>query len=264
MPKVPAAVTPARILARPATNPKAALLHVLGTTKNVGSSYGIDVSRLYTGLKSTRRFVRDMTTCGSYFYQDLWAARKIYLRKPGAHLDIGSRIDGFIAYLLVFMDVTLVETREMESTVEGLHFVKADATAMDVFADNSQDSLSSLHAAEHFGLGRYGDPVDSDACFQFIRNLQRILKLGGRSYFSVPIGRERLVFNAQWIFFLITILEAFDELSLVSFSTVTRGGNFIIDANPNDYPDKEYGLDSSSFPSGDNEPTRYPYSARLH
>lgn len=253
--------------------------HLLGTAKIVGSCYGINFRRLYSGLKNTRRFFRDMRTYraglgsshfpetqrypiifsdlapqladyeaaagssgGSYFFQDLWAARKIYLRKPVAHLDVGSRIDGFITHLLVFMDVTLVDIRKIESTVDGLHFVKADATTMDIFADNTQDSLSSLHAAEHFGLGRYGDPVDPDACFQFIRALQRVLKPGGRLYFSVPIGRERLVFNAHRIFSPITILEAFDGLSLVSFSTLTRGGNFIIDANPNDYLDKDYGF----------------------
>ena len=47
-----------------------------------------------------------------YFVQDLWAARKIYQNKPLEHLDIGSRIDGFISNLLVFMDVIIVDIRK--------------------------------------------------------------------------------------------------------------------------------------------------------
>src|SRR5262245_51188927 len=37
---------------------------------------------------------------GHYFYMDLWAARKIFKAAPSRHVDIGSRIDGFVAHLL--------------------------------------------------------------------------------------------------------------------------------------------------------------------
>ena len=33
---------------------------------------------------------------GHYFHQDLYCARKIYRRRPVRHLDIGSRLDGFV------------------------------------------------------------------------------------------------------------------------------------------------------------------------
>ena len=50
---------------------------------------------------------------GYYFWQDLWAARKIFQVKPSEHYDIGSRLDGFIAHVLPFMPVTMVDIRPL-------------------------------------------------------------------------------------------------------------------------------------------------------
>ena len=84
--------------------------------------------------------------------------------------------------------------------------------------NNSLESLSSLHAVEHFGLGRYGDSIDPDACFKAMKAMQRVLKPEGILYFSVPIGkREKLCFNAHRIFDPFTITDTFNELSLINF-----------------------------------------------
>jgi hypothetical protein len=157
---------------------------------------------------------------GAYFHQDLWAARKIYRARPRQHVDVGSRLDGFVAHLLPFMDVQVVDIRPMTSRIAGLSFVQADATRMSGFADDSVESLSSLHAIEHFGLGRYGDPLAPEACFQALHSLARVLRPGGRLYLSVPIGRERVEFNAQRVFSPHTILRELGALELVSFSAV--------------------------------------------
>ena len=164
---------------------------------------------------------------GSYFHQDLWAARKIYEYRPNKHYDFGSRIDGFIAHLLVFMDVSVVDIREINSTVKGLNFIKSDATNLDSFSESSIESISSLHAVEHFGLGRYGDPINPDGCFEFMQNLQDILSVGGKLIFSVPVGKEAIIFNAQRIFSPKTIIESFNKLSLVSYSAITRNKELI-------------------------------------
>lgn len=42
------------------------------------------------------------TASGHYFHQDLLVANLVYKHKPDLHLDVGSRIDGFIAHLLSF------------------------------------------------------------------------------------------------------------------------------------------------------------------
>jgi hypothetical protein len=174
---------------------------------------------------------------GHYFHQDLWAAKKIFRRSPVQHVDIGSRVDGFVAHLLVFMPVTAIDIRSLESSISGLSFVQDDATELGRIESNSIESLSTLHAAEHFGLGRYSDPIDPLACFKFMSSLQRVLSPGGRLYFSVPIGRERVEFNAHRIFAPKTILDAFAGLQLISFSFIGDDGRLYEDIDPLTIPE---------------------------
>jgi SAM-dependent methyltransferase len=222
---------------------------------------GIDVRRTFTAVRHVGRFLRDLrqysghsrppftahatslypiltdfeseagAASGHYFHQDLWAARKVYARRPARHLDVGSRVDGFVSHLLVFMDVQVVDIRPLTSDVRGLSFVQDDGARLDGIADGSVDSLSSLHAVEHFGLGRYGDPVDPDACFQAMESLARVLAPAGRLYFSVPIGRERVEFNAHRVFAPSTVLRSMPGLELVSFSAVDDAGRFHADCD---------------------------------
>jgi SAM-dependent methyltransferase len=190
---------------------------------------------------------------GDYFYQDIWAARKIYERRPREHIDVGSRIDGFITHLLVFMEnVTVMDVRPMKENVPGLRFVEADCTTLDMLENGSVNSLSSLHAAEHFGLGRYGDPVDPAACFTFMENLARVLKPGGRLYFSVPIGRERVVFNGKRVFDPHTIIESFSSLELVGFSGYSASQGLRENAQIEDW--KKHDLNCGFFEFGKSKP----------
>lgn len=172
---------------------------------------------------------------GHYFHQDLWAARKICKRRPSNHLDVGSRIDGFVAHVLSFMPVAVIDVRPLQSSVSGLSFVQEDATSLSTIGTDTVESLSSLHAVEHFGLGRYGDPLDPSACFSAMASFKRVLRPGGRLYFSVPIGIERLEFNAQRVFAPDTILRAFAGLDLVSFAAVDDRGSLDTSNGPNAY-----------------------------
>lgn len=174
------------------------------------------------------------------FHQDLWAASKIYQQMPPRHVDIGSRIDGFIAHLLVFMPVEIVDIRPLSSDIRGLTFVRGDATDLRQFADSSVVSLSTLHAIQNFGLGRYGDPIDADAPFKAMREFVRILAPGGRLYFALPIGRERVEFNAQRVFNPATIIAALRGLELVSFSAVDDAGRFMPDVSMNGFAEAHY------------------------
>lgn len=159
-----------------------------------------------------------------YFWQDLWAARKIYKAAPEKHYDIGSRVDGFIAHLLTFRDnINLIDIRPLDRPVDGLNFVQADATNLDGIEDNSIESLSALCSLEHFGLGRYGDPIDPEACFKAFESICKKMKIGGEIYLSVPVGWEHVEFNAHRVFFASTIVKEFSCCELVEFSW-TAGG----------------------------------------
>lgn len=116
---------------------------------------------------------------GHYFAQDVWAARKIYKRNPKRHIDIGSEVRGFLTSLMAFREeVEAIDIRPLRSSVQGLTFIQDDATQLSQFKDNSLESISTLHAAEHFGLGRYGDPIDPSAHIKFTQALKRVLVPG--------------------------------------------------------------------------------------
>ena len=181
-----------------------------------------------------------------YFAQDIWAAKKILDASPKEHYDIGSRLDGFLSHLLVFRDVNYIDIRPLPCYIPGLNFVQADATNLEGIGDASVWSLSSLHAIEHFGLGRYGDTIDPDAYRKVIKSIQRVMVPKGYVYIGVPVGPEdRLVFNAHRIFSINTILGLFDEMMLEDLKIV-KGNNAYAEAIlPEDYgniPDYSCGL----------------------
>lgn len=158
-----------------------------------------------------------------YFLQDIYIAKKIIKMQPGIHFDVGSRVDGFVAHLLSALGggITIIDIRPLPIKIPNLNFIQADATNLEGIDDGSIESLSSLHAVEHFGLGRYGDKVDPAACFSAMKSLQRVLAKSGKLYFSVPIGRQDGVyFNSHRMFQPLTILQTFNELTLVEFAYI--------------------------------------------
>lgn len=156
---------------------------------------------------------------GLYFWQDLWAAKLIHQSGVKEHYDIGSRIDGFIGHLLSMnIKVHLFDVRVFPGEVEGLDTIVTDATYLKEVEDNSIFSLSALCSLEHFGLGRYGDPVDPEACFKCFSNIQRKMVKGGHLYISVPVAFDHVEFNAHRVFCASTIIQQFDQMTLVEYS----------------------------------------------
>lgn len=155
----------------------------------------------------------------SYLWQDLWAARHILKNKPRLHFDIGSRVDGFVTHLLAGeISVVTIDIRPYPYSLPGLTFVKADATNLEGIDDESIESLSALCSLEHFGLGRYGDPIDPMACFKCFDAITRKMKKDGMLYFSVPVGKEHLEFNAHRVFSAPSIVSAFKDFELIEYS----------------------------------------------
>lgn len=140
------------------------------------------------------------STKDEYFWQDLHVARKIHLANPAKHVDIGSRIDGFVAHVASFREIEVFDIRPVTSLIPGILFRQADLMNPSESLAEYCDSLSCLHALEHFGLGRYGDPIDPHGYAAGLGNMAKILRPGGLFYLSVPIGKERVEFNAHRIF----------------------------------------------------------------
>jgi hypothetical protein len=163
---------------------------------------------------------------GAYFHQDLLVARRIFEAEPRRHLDVGSRVDGFVAHVASFRRIEIVDIRPLRSTVPEISFLRADVMKPDSAGEAICDSLSCLHVLEHFGLGRYGDPIDVMGYEKGFATLDRMLAPGGTLYLSVPIGRQAVLFNAHRRFHTTTILEmAEGSLDLRRFDFVDDAGD---------------------------------------
>jgi hypothetical protein len=150
------------------------------------------------------RFEEGGTTKSEYFWQDLLVARWIYSAAPKKHCDVGSRVDGFVAHVAAFREIEVFDVRPITTTIPGVVFRQADFMSTESLPEASEggycDSLSCLHALEHFGLGRYGDSINPLGYQLGLQNMIKLLQPGGVLYLSTPIGRERVEFNANWVF----------------------------------------------------------------
>lgn len=144
-------------------------------------------------------------TKNEYFWQDLLVARWIHKANPQKHVDVGSRVDGFVIHVASFREIEVFDVRPITTIIPGVVFRQADLMNASSLPDLSEgrgycDSLSCLHALEHFGLGRYGDPINAKGYRQGLENMSKLLRPGGVFYLSTPIGKERVEFNANWVF----------------------------------------------------------------
>jgi len=228
--------------------------------------WGLDPIRFVTSLKPTAIFYRDYLrykklsrsieidqgpiswspqlgdlnegagiSHGHYFWQDLIVARKIFEQNPSRHVDIGSRIDGFIAHLLVFRIVEIIDIRKFESFDKNLDYSTGDAMNLSNVPDGSIESISSLHAIEHFGLGRYGDPLNPTGHIQAMKEIQRVLKKDGFFYLSFPAGIPRVLYNDKRIVDISLPAQIMNECDLVEFIAIPGVGKPQYRALPEDF-----------------------------
>jgi hypothetical protein len=94
--------------------------------------------------------------------------------------------------------------------------------------------------AEHIGLGRYGDPLHPEGTKKAAGELVRILAPTGNLYFSVPVGKPRVCFNAHRIHSPQQILSYFHDLELLQFSGIDDDGICRQDIAPGDLADATY------------------------
>jgi hypothetical protein len=165
---------------------------------------------------------------GAYFLQDRTVARWIYDSKPQRHVDVGSRLDGFVGILSVFREVEVIDIRPQSATIPNIKFHQMDL--MVELPENwvhCTDSLSCLHTIEHFGLGRYGDSINPSGHLTGITQLKRMVAPGGMLYLSTPIGPQRLEFNAHRVFAVQTLIDWFAAGWIIEkFAIIDDQNNF--------------------------------------
>jgi len=215
------------------------------------SQFGFEPMKLVKSLRGLPRYVKDYfqfrsgysgrleflpclsdwfeeggSTKDEYFWQDLLVARKIFEANPAKHVDIGSRVDGFVAHVASYREIEVLDIRPITTTIPGVKFKQANLMMPIEEMASYCDSLSCLHALEHFGLGRYGDPIEPDGFERGLVNMIGILAEAGFFYLSVPIGIERVEFNANRVFDPRTIINLAlnNSLQLSTLTVIRQGG----------------------------------------
>lgn len=173
-----------------------------------------------------------------YFYQGIWAFKKINSLKKSEHVDIGSQID-LIGFLTAITKVTYIDIRPLNEPIENFKSIAGSILNIP-FKDNSINSLSCLHVAEHIGLGRYGDPLNPLGTKQACEELSRVLAVEGDLFFSLPIGFSRICFNAHRVHTPTQIINYFKNLTLVDFSVVTDEKKLLTNVDPLLFENQSY------------------------
>lgn len=162
-----------------------------------------------------------------YFYQDIWAFELIRKNPSPVHVDVGSRLE-FVGYVSTLTKTICVDIRPITIYLANWISLVGDLLSLPL-KTGSIASLSCLHVAEHVGLGRYGDQLDPHGTQKAARELSRVLQPGGNLFFSLPVGKPRVCFNAHRIHSPAMVLEYFADLELVELSGIDDDGHFVPD-----------------------------------
>ena len=182
---------------------------------------------------------KSSTVTRHYFNQDLLVASYVFKNNPKKHVDVGSRVDGFVAHIATFRKIEVFDIRQNNFQFKNIVFKKKDISKISKSLINYCDSLSCLHTIEHFGLGRYGDPLDPNGHKKGFQNLVKILKVGGTLYVSFPITEKNTVyFNSERSFNPKEVLKWSKELKLIKFDVIDDNENLFLNLNLNKYNKK--------------------------
>jgi hypothetical protein len=173
-----------------------------------------------------------------YFHVGCWASRRIAASGTGRHVDVGSD-HRMLGVLSAFVSVVFVDIRPLSMGIDGLQPVSGDALLLPLRSE-SVASLSCLHAAEHIGLGRYGDALNPFGTRQAARELTRVLQPGGNLYLALPVGRPRVEFNAHRVHAPSQILHYFGDLELTGFAAEDDAQCYHAVADPDDFERADY------------------------
>lgn len=178
---------------------------------------------------------------GHYFWQDLICAQWINEEDPEKHFDVGSRVDGFVAHLLASREITLLDIRPLPYDISRLTVLEGDIQSESQRNAESYASVSSLHSIEHFGLGRYMDPIDPLGHEKGLLNLAAMVTMEGSLYVSFPIGTQTVEFNSQRIIDPLWPLEILEGFVLERFTLIPWRGKPIHDVSPSEVDREIYG-----------------------
>ena len=161
-----------------------------------------------------------------------FAAFHLQRANPSTVLDVGS-YRHFVVGISAGYAVTSLDVRPRSHALATETVLTGDARAIPA-ADAAFDAVVSLSSIEHFGLGRYGDPLDLDGDRLAAAEMARVLRPGGLLVLTTTLTRARpaIAFNAHRLYDLASAralapgLEPVDE----RFFSHRAGGECRLDA----------------------------------
>jgi len=174
-----------------------------------------------------------------YTYHPAWAARVIREISPDKHIDISSSLQ-FCTMLSAFVKTEFYDFRPAVIELDNLESKKGNLMALD-FETGSVFSISCMHTIEHIGLGRYGDEIDPSGDLKAIKELCRVCAPKGHLIVAVPVGKERIEFNAHRIYNALKFSKYFNGFTLKEFSLISDNGAFLRNADISDADHQRYG-----------------------
>jgi FkbM family methyltransferase len=174
------------------------------TTPHSGDASRESSARLWntTHVDSLVALAAARQPVGSYQpdgYRSFYAAFDAHPVRDKHALVIGSLVPWVEAILLAFgaASVTTIDYNPPLNTDSRIR-----VQSMREFNEQPQrfDVVVSYSSLEHSGLGRYGDPLCPDADLHAMNEVRSLLNADGLLYVAVPIGVDKLLFNAHRVY----------------------------------------------------------------
>jgi len=77
------------------------------------------------------------------------------------------------------------------------------------------DIAFSISSFEHDGLGRYGDPINPVGDFRAMTEMKSLIKKDGLLFIAIPIGVDKVVWNAHRVYGKIRLPYLFDRWEII-------------------------------------------------
>lgn len=79
----------------------------------------------------------------------------------------------------------------------------------------------SISSFEHYGLGRYGDPIDPDGDLKAMWHAKKFIEDDGLMFLSVPVGKDAVYFNVHRVYGkkrLPILIDGWDVVDMIGFT----------------------------------------------
>jgi len=154
-------------------------------------------------MEKFQQFVLDAQQKKQYYYgqTDTWLYQALdeYPIKNQSVCIIGAQQPWYeaIAYTYSPKTITVSEYNTIPDYNKRVTYLHPDKISE---LDLQFDVCISISSFEHDGLGRYGDPINPNGDLEAMHRAKNYIKKDGLMFLAVPIGQDKLCWNAHRIY----------------------------------------------------------------